>query len=155
MSIKVHLIDKESGKEYHSRPPKFVPDEGKVIVTSNEFREHGTFSSTTRTSAGTSTITSPIAGGAIVLSDIIISTDKVNNATLTVQFTDGSNTVSIFAGTATDAPINLALGLQGNWLGWADARIDMITTNALNATVAIGYFKIAKGQTFATWDAAR
>lgn len=115
----------------------------------------GRFKSSTRSSAGTTTVTSPDQGGSIILTDLIISTDKVNGATITVQFTDGTNTVSIFDGVATDAPINLALSFGGRWQGWRDARIDMVTAGALNATVAIGYYKYKDSLVYAEWDSLR
>lgn len=113
------------------------------------------FKSTTRISAGTSTITSPTSGGALLLTDLIISTDKVSLSQLTVFFDDGIHTIPIYDGYANDAPINLALGFHGGWTGWKDATLKMTTVKALKATAAIGYIKIPKGLDYKQWDALR
>lgn len=130
-------------------------DEGPIPIGGTLANLRGTFKSTSRTSAGTSIITSPALGKSIVLTDLIVGTDKVNGATITVQFTDGTDTIEIYSGNATDAPINVAIAFAGNWAGWKDARVEMVTTNALKATVAVGYYKLDTGQTYEVWDSFR
>jgi hypothetical protein len=63
--------------------------------------------------------------------------------------------VSVFNGNVTDAPLALAVGLTAAWRGWADARVEMTTTNAVNATIAVGYVRVRAGLSFSDWDAQR
>jgi hypothetical protein len=117
----------------------------------------GQFTSALRTTAGTSTIISPAKNGAIVLTDIIISTDKVSSSTLLVRFYDGTYAVNIFYGAANDAPINITIPFAGRWRGWRNAWIEMTTVASLTAIVAIGYFKVNEGiaQDYTDWNAGR
>jgi len=117
----------------------------------------GQFKAAYRSTAGTTIIVSPTTDGSITLTDMIISCDKVQNATITVQFTDGVNTIIIFLGSATDAPINIDIPFAGRWRGWKNARIEMVTVGTLKCNVAIGYYKInsINTQSFSEWDTER
>lgn len=131
------------------------PSPEPILVVDNLHRIHGTFASKSRTSGGTTILASPDLHQEIILTDLIVSTDKVQSATIIVQWTDDTETIIIYSGNASDAPINFAIAFAGRWAGWRDARIEMVTTNALKATVAIGYYKLPEGQTFAEWDSIR
>lgn len=113
------------------------------------------FKSETRTAAGTSTIADPVTDGAILLTDMIISTDRVANSRITIFFDDGVRQVNIYDGYANDAPINLSLGFHGGWKGWKDASLKMTTVAVIKATVAVGYIKIPSGIEYEVWDAMR
>lgn len=128
-----------------------------VIVTTTHAATKGNFKATSRASAGTTIVTSPNAGGSIVLTDIIVTTDKVNGATVTIHFTDGTNTIVIIDAVVTDAPCNIATSFVGRWHGWRDARIELVTVGTVKATVALGYFKVDANHTqdFSEWDAER
>lgn len=117
----------------------------------------GSFKAITRTSEGTSVLASVDGDDAIVLTDLIITTDKVQGATVTVQWTDGVNTVVIITAHATDAPCNLAIPFGGHWQGWQGARLDVVTVNAVKTTVSCGYFKIKadKALAYGAWDEIR
>ena len=118
---------------------------------------NGNFKAVTRTGAGTSTLASVEGNDAIVLTDLIVTTDKVNGATVTVQFTDGTNTIAILVAHATDAPCNIAIPFGGHWQGWQGARIDVVTVAAVKTTVSCGYFRIPEDKALAydAWDARR
>jgi len=113
-----------------------------ILLTSTEAKQHGTFNSVTRTTAGTTTATTPISGGSIWVTDLLISGDKQNGSSVEVRFTDGSNTQTIFLASQNDAPANFATSFAGGWHGWVDARVDVITVGTGDATVAIGYMKL-------------
>ena len=115
----------------------------------------GTFKSASRTTAGTTTVTDPAPGGSIIITDLLISTDKTNATSVTVQFTDGTDTVVVFEADSSNAPVNVGTSFSGRWQGWEDARIDMVTVGAVTATVAVGYVKIPVGLPFAEWDGLR
>ena len=128
-----------------------------VLSTTTYGKQNGRFKAAQRTSAGTTIIAQPSGNDAISLTDMIITTDKVNLATMTVQITDGANTVILAAATVTDSPCNIAIPFQGNWTGWQAAHIDLVTVGNVKATVSIGYYKIPadKALPFAAWDALR
>ena len=126
-----------------------------TIAVIDNYLQNVCFKSSTRTSAGATTITSPREDGAILISDMIISTDRVANSQLTVLFDDGTYSITIYDGYANDAPINLALGFHGGWTGWKNAALKMITVAAIKATVAVGYMKISKSREYEEWNALR
>ena len=134
----------------------------KCLVTSTVAKAIGHFFAVTRTSAGTTAICTPTGSGGIVLTDLIITSDKVNAATVTVQFTDGVNTVVIATAHVTDAPCNIAIPIAGRWEGWQGARIDVVTVGVVTVgvvktTVSCGYYKISENVAvpYAEWNARR
>ena len=90
-----------------------------------------------------------------MLTDLIISADKVNSGSITLQFTDGTETVVIYKGITTDAPINISLAVAGRFRGWADARIDLVTVGAVDANVTLGYLSLSQSLTYSVWNSAR
>lgn len=128
-----------------------------VLLTSTYGAAEGVFRAVTRAAAGTSTLAAPDGDGAIVLTDLIITTDKVNAATVTIQWTDGVNTIVIVSARVNDAPCNLAIPFAGKWMGWSGARLDVVTVAGVNTTVSAGYFKVPgdKALAYAAWDAKR
>jgi len=150
--IKVILLDTATGKALNTIEDIFGHP---TLAVNDNYLQKVCFKSSIRTSAGTTTITSPKDDGAILLTDIILSTDRVANSQLTVFFDDGTRTISIYDGYANDAPINLALGFRGGWTGWKDASLKMTTVAAIKATVAIGYMKIPKSREYEEWDKLR
>ena len=97
------------------------------------------------------------AWGAITLTDLIVSTDKANASSVTVRFTDGSNTINVAVFDSVNAPVALAIPFVGHWQGWQGARLEVVTTGNVNATVALGYYKIPKSgaDNYSAWDAKR
>ena len=153
--LKSYLVSPRNKRKLSTAP---VPGRDEdVLLTERPGFILGSFKSATRASAGTTIITQPNGNGAIILTDMIFSSDKVNGATVTVQFTDGANTVVIFAMDVTDAAAVGAIGFQGHWQGWQAARLDLVTTGAVTATVAVGYYKVTEAEalTYAEWDARR
>ena len=150
--IKVILLDTATGKALNTIEDMFGYP---TLAVTDNYLQNVCFKSSTRTSAGTTTITSPKTDGAILLTDIIISTDRVANSQLTVFFDDGTRTIPIYDGYGNDAPINISLGFHGGWTGWKDAALKMTTVAAIKATVAVGYMKIPKGREYEEWDKLR
>ena len=129
------------------------------LITEDHSRVATLFKSVTHTTAATTTITKPRPGGAIVMTDMIVSGEKIAGGVITVQFNDGSNQVPITLNHVNDGPVNLASSLQGLCLGWKDAFIEMIT-NTMNqdATVTIWYYFVrdaVRVLDFADWDELR
>lgn len=153
--IKTALACLESGEPIHAMSMPVNGDEFHFLVTTTIAESHGAFKAATRTSAGTTIVTSPSNGGSIVLTDLLISADKVNGALVTVQFTDGVETIVIFNADVTDAPFNTAIAFKGQWRGWKNARLELVTTGVVNSTASVGYYKIKAGLDFSEWDALR
>lgn len=151
--LKVALASRYDGQEYCAG--KFC--EQPILITQPVVTFNGVFKSTTRSSAGTSTIAEPLPKSSILLTDLILTSDRVALATVTVRFTDGTNNVDIITAAVNDAPVNLALSFGGRWQGWKDARVDLITVGNATATVACGYMKVEEAYTlhFNDWDSRR
>jgi hypothetical protein len=152
MSLKAILIDSATGKAVETIDDVYG---NPTLATTDCYVSKTRFKSETRTGAGTSTITFPATDGAILLTDMIISTDRVANSRLTIFFDDGIRQINIYDGYANDAPINISLGFHGGWTGWKDAGLKMTTVAVIKATVAIGYIKIPSGVEYEIWDAMR
>lgn len=118
---------------------------------------NGTFKAVNRTTAGTTIITSPDLDAGIVLTDLIVTTDKTANSDVIIQFTDDAQTIVIAKFDSVNQSINFSISFAGHWQGWQNARLEVITTGTVDATVSIGYFKQPTGDTdvFAVWDAKR
>ena len=128
-----------------------------TLLTQSYGSMNGSFKAATRASAGTTIIAEPKGSDAICLTDLILTTDKVNAATVTVHITDGTNTIVLIAAVVTDSPCNIAIPFQGNWTGWQGARFELITVGTVKATCALGYHRIAVdvAMPFGEWDAQR
>ena len=142
-------------KEPHYVASQFHPHEIVQVNTSGPQR-HGVFKAVNRTSAGTTTITSPDGLGAIVVTDLLISAKKAANSDVSVQFSDaGANTVIIFLADSINSDFNLAIPFVGLFRGWQDADLELVTTGNVVATVTAGYMKVPDGLPFTEWDALR
>ena len=151
--IKSSLVDSGSGKELYicSCADK------QTLITQTHAQVAGVFKSKTLTAAGTVIVSEPDTGGCIVLTDLILTSDKTQSAVITVQFTDGTETIPIVEADITDAPINIATSFAGYWRGWRDARLELVITGGLNptATLAVGYFKLKTSLQYSDWDSLR
>ena len=149
--LKTRLMAGKSGKELHSYEGY---DGDPVLVTTTHAQRHGTFTAATRTSAGTTTMIAAQGNDGIVLTDLILTTDKVNAATVTVTITDGANSVTLIAATVTDAPCNIAIPFGGRWETWQACYVNFVTEGTVDATLALGYFRIPwnKTLTYGEWS---
>lgn len=150
--IKVILLDTATGKALNTIEDIFgCPTLAVTDIYINKTR----FKSQYRITAGTTTITSPKTDGAIMLTDIIITTDRAPNTRITVFFDDGTHNITIVDGVPIDAPINLAMPFRGSWTGWKNAALKMTTVGNLKANVAVGYIKMPKGIEYEEWTKMR
>jgi hypothetical protein len=150
--LKVNLTHAKDGVEAEIAHTPF----GHILATSTPCKLFSHFNAATRTTAGTTILVQPTSGNAIALTDILISGEK-KAGTLTVRFTDGTNTINIIVVPLTDAPANYAIPFVGRWAGWRNARVEMVTDAVANITVAVGYVRIGSEftQSYAEWDAER
>jgi hypothetical protein len=117
----------------------------------------GAFDSTLLSAADTYELVGVTGNESIALTDLIVSAEKKNAGTITIQFNDGTYTEGVVLATVTDAPINLAIPFVGHWQGWRAAYLEVITSEAIAGCVAVGYFKLPedKSLTYSEWDAMR
>ena len=152
MTLKAVLIDGATGKSIEVIESILGAPH---LAVSDHYPTETRFKSDYRTSAGTTEITAPKKDGAMLLTDLIITTDRVAQSRLRVFFDDGTRTVAIADCVPIDAPANFAIGFHGGWTGWKDAALKMQTWAALKANVAVGYIKIPEGLEYDEWDAMR
>lgn len=151
--IKVKLTARGSNAELHYVSSPFTNEPTLVVISPAQ--AHGQFKSATRTTTGTTIIVTPRPGLSIAVTDILISGEKQPGSDVTLQFTDGVDTVIMFIANQVDVPPSVNSNLTSYFYGWADARIEMITGGSGDATVTIGYIHTNKELTFAEWDALR
>lgn len=147
MANKVVLIDAASQQALST-------SEG-ALRTNTFAQTEGTFTSVTSSTATTTNIVTPSDDGSVHVTDIVISGEKQNAGTAEIRITDGTNNITLFKATLTDAPVNMALAISGRMQGWKDARIDLITNSGGDITVTLGYVKEKTGLNFLEWDALR
>ena len=159
MTVKSISIDPIYSKALHTEaawePTTEVEGNEIFPVSLSVLQAHGTFTSATRTTAGTTVIAAPKDNGSLFLTDMVLGTDKVNGATVTVRYSDGTDSIIIFSADVTDAPAHLALGFAGRWQGWKNARVELVTTGTVTATVSLGYVKVPRGLDYRLWDSRR
>lgn len=152
--LKTSLVSQTDGKELCTHEGY---KDRRFLIAQSYASVNGSFKSATRAAAGSTTITEPELGGSIVLTDLIVTSDRVNAAIITIRFTDGVDNVNIFVADVTDAPCNVATSFAGQWKGWKNARLELVTVGVVKTTVAAGYFKLPEEISlgFSEWDAAR
>jgi hypothetical protein len=128
-----------------------------ILVTQPIHTFDGRFKSASRSTTGTSIVCEPIPRSSLLLTDLIVTTDRVALSTVTVRFTDGVNTENIITANTNDAPINFAIAFNGRWQGWKDARVELVTVNNVTVTAACGYMKMGVNHTleYAEWTSER
>jgi hypothetical protein len=90
----------------------------------------------------------PPGGGSLLLTDLIVSSSRQAGGSVTLRFTDGTDTENIAVFDSANAPVSVGLSLAGRWQGWADARLEVVVAGgAANATVAVGYCKVPASNT--------
>jgi len=154
MGIFSRIFASGTRREFHWVESPFTGEP--VLVTTDQAKAHGLWKTATLSATGTVVLVQPPSGGRIQLTDLLVSTDKTTNSTVTLAFEDGTNTENIAVFDSGNAPVALAHGFVGKIEGWQDARIEMIIAGGnAAATIMVGYIKFAEGLLFAEWDALR
>ena len=128
------------------------------LVVEDHSRVATQFRVAATTTAATTIIVQPPPGTAIVITDLIVNQDKVASGVVTVQFTDGSDTVILLKAATSDAPFSMAHGFAGRMRGWKDARVEMISAGTNPDTNATVMYYTIRGEgvlSFADWNAQR
>jgi len=155
--LKTYLADPSTSNALHVVEGQVAGhSEAPLLVTTTLAQHHGVFKSITTTTTGAEIVTAPSNGGAIVLTDLVVSAEVSNGNTVTVRFSDGSNTVNVGIFDQQNG-INFGTSFIGLWRGWKDARLEVIASNgaAKGGTVSVGYYKVQEGLAYSDWDARR
>ena len=156
--VDIRLLARAHGQS-DTKQPHFVSSQFHlheiVPVFTTGPQRHGVFKAVTATTQTTTEIAAPLAGGAIIVTDLIITTNKQAGGILTLRFSDGSNNINLGV-FPVDIAVNQSLALVGLFRGWVDADLQMVTSGAtFDATVTAGYMKAPNGLPFDEWDALR
>ncbi len=152
--VNIVVTDVDVLKEAYHVPSQFLPQHIVPVITTGPQR-HGVFKAVTATTQTTTEITAPLARGAIVVTDLLVTTNKQAGGILTVRFSDGSTDINM-AVFPVDLAVNQSIAFVGLFRGWRDAALQMVTSGAtFDATVTVGYMKVPGGLEFAVWDALR
>ncbi len=153
MTINARILASGGKEEFHHHPSPTTG--GPVILTYTPSQAHGHFKSATLTAANTVVIVQPKASKSIWVTDIIVSGEKQASSDITVQFTDGTDTEIMVVIDQVDSSPNLSINLNSYFRGWKDARVELVTSGAGDATVTIGYLHSKDDTGFDEWSAQR
>lgn len=143
-------------EEMYGRTFEAAESTSRMLIVASPLQAHGIFKAVVLTGAATTPIAMPLPGGSIIITDLIISAKKVASTTLTIRFSDGSNTEIILDPDTINQSTNFAWSPNGRIQGWEDAALEVVTTGAnTDATVTAGYMKLEKSITYLEWDAFR
>ena len=114
--------------------------------------------SSTISTAVTTTIVEAKVNECILLTDLIITlSKKVASATVIAQFYDGTDTEPLFTQDASTAPFQFGHAFTGGPTGWQNADFQIVTNQATDLSVLVGYVHIKPTGTLthAQWDERR
>ena len=154
MTLGIRLLAAGGKRELHYEENPYAIS-GPIVITMTPAQAHGHWKTGTRTTLGTTIIATPRPGRSLTIADILMSGEKQAGSSVKLQFTDGVNTEEIVITDQVDSTPTLAAGLSAYLRGWKDARIEMVTTGAGDATVTVSYLHSSEALTFAEWDAER
>jgi hypothetical protein len=152
--LKTILINGARGKALHTADVG-ISTSDPVLVAHTEASIVGVFQFVSRTSAGTTIITTPVAGGSLILTDMLISADKAVGGKVTVCFNDGTNEQNVISFNTDDKSLNETIAFAGRFQGWKDARLEVVTIANFEVDVTAGYYKVDTSRDFADWNAQR
>ena len=159
MPVNCHIADKTTGEDLSSSPVWTNPEEvnlaDRALQVVDPRTAPGVFKSVTHASATTTQLVSPVIGGSVMLTDILISGEKQAGSEVTVQFTDGASTETIFLASQVDAPPTMAHQFLGRFQGWVNANLEVVTSGTGKVTVTLGYIKLCRGLPYGEWDKLR
>ena len=157
--IRTALVDPTDGTaietEQFWRGPHSLHADARSILVADAYRSHGVFKAVTFTPTTTVALGTPDIDGSLILTDLIMTGDKVNGGTMLVKFTDDTFDDVLINISTTDAPVAIALAFAGRFQGWANSRVDVIITGNIKGSVVLGYIKAPNGLPYSEWDQLR
>ena len=124
-------------------------DGDRLLVVTDPSSAYSTFRAVSGSGAGTVQVVAPDAGG------FLISGDRRTNGSVTLRFTDGTNTINIFTAITTDAPVAISIPFEGRVQGWRNARMEVEVLNNVQYSVMVTFIKLRDGLPFEEWDQLR
>ena len=140
-------------QEFHWQPSPVTEEPVQIIMTPAQ--AHGHFKTASLTAANTVIIVQPKPGLSIWVTDVLVTGESQASSTATIQFTDGSNTEIIIVAFQVKTPPQMNANLQTYFRGWKDARVELVTSGAADATATIGYIHSLAAPSFSEWNAER
>lgn len=103
-------------------------------------------------------IATPMPRGSIEITDIFFSALKAAGSTVTLTFTDGTNTETLITVLLTNEAVRLTHSVQGRMQGWRNAIVKYTVADANSSgSMTIGYIKHdeVSSEDYSVWDARR
>lgn len=104
------------------------------------------------------TLIAPKPDESIEITDLLIVTDKTQNAVVTLAFEDGTNTETLIVGNTTNAPLQLAHAVGGRFQAWRNAILKYtVAGGSSTGTIIIGYVRHSSAQSedYSVWNSRR
>lgn len=104
------------------------------------------------------TLIAPGQDCSMEITDMIIATDKVQNAVVTLAFEDGDNTETLIIGDTTDAPLQIAHSVAGRFQAWRNAILKYTVAGGNSTgTIIIGYVYHPEddSEDYSVWNSRR
>ncbi len=130
--------------------PTLVTDGSRVLAAH--------WQSASITTGTTTTIVAAKPNESILLTDLVlILSKKVASATIALNFSDGTNSVTLFTFDAATASFQFSHAFQGGLRGWKNADFKVVTSHNTTVGVLVGYVHVASEQTksYSVWNADR
>jgi len=133
---------------------------GRMLGTTTYQKERSVFKAVSWSAAqvAETALAESDADGSVEITDLIITTDKVNLGTVVLHWDDGTNEETIISTVLSDLPIRLNAHFVGKVQGWRGASL-YYTVAGANSTGAITvvYVKHNKAGSlaYADWNARR
>ena len=109
--------------------------------------------------AETTTVVEANPGESLLLTDIIVtSSKKVASSTITIRFSDGTNTENMMVIDGSEDVVEFNHSFLGGVRGWKDADLQVVTNQAaMYAITFVGYLHISPESTksYGVWNAER
>lgn len=154
--LKTSLRQSSTKKEVYMRDPYGT---GPMFITETYGSTNGHFKAGGLTNVGSVLVAEPLPEDSIALTDLILTTDKTTGSTVSVEVTDGTNSITLLSASINDAPVHLSIPFRGRWQTWESAGIQLTLSGGVNpkANLAIGYFHVDAAHTlsYADWNARR
>jgi len=106
----------------------------------------------------TAIIAAPVGGGSIEITDMFFSALKATGSTVTLYFSDGTNTETWITVLLTNEAVRLTHAIQGRMQGWRDAKLKFTVADANSSgSIMVGYVKHGESSSedYSVWNSRR
>ena len=132
---------------------------GYALSVLNYRQVHGLWKSVTWTTTKSATaIVTPVEDGCIEITDLFFSALKAAGSTVTLYFTDGTNTETWILVLLTNEAVRITHSVSGRMTGWRNAVLTYTVTGAnSDGSIMVGYVKHTPdtAEDYSVWDSKR